>query len=97
MLIETPYKETDVVTLKLSNGEEVIARLELDDKDSFVITKPLVAMMTEKGIALMPYLYTVDHETRLIIKSSQVICIVKTVKEVADHYLQSTSNLTVGI
>ena len=28
MIIETPYKEGDTVSLKLSSGEEIVARLE---------------------------------------------------------------------
>ena len=32
MLIEAPYKIGDVVSLKLSSGEEIVARLDTESK-----------------------------------------------------------------
>ena len=36
MLIETPYKNGDTVSLKLSSGEEIVGRLEEETPTKFV-------------------------------------------------------------
>ena len=45
MLIETPYKNGDTVSLKLSSGEEIVARLDEETPTKFVLTKPMVLIM----------------------------------------------------
>ena len=42
MLIQAPYKTGDVVSLKLSSGEETVGRLEEIKDNFFVIKKPLL-------------------------------------------------------
>ena len=40
MIIETPYKVGDTVSIKLSSGEEMVARLE-EEKDDHIVIKKL--------------------------------------------------------
>jgi len=42
MIIETPYKVGDTVSIKLTSGEEVVARLEEEKDTSFILHKPLM-------------------------------------------------------
>jgi len=42
MIIETPYKVGDTVSIKLTSGEEVVARLEEEKDASFILHKPLM-------------------------------------------------------
>jgi len=41
MLIEAPYKIGDVVSLKLSSGEEILGRLESEDTNNYTLKKPM--------------------------------------------------------
>lgn len=97
MLIETPYKNGDVVTVRLSSGEELVTKLDNETDTTVSISKPLSAMMSEKGLAMLPFLMTVDPETKLTLNKNQITCIVKPVKEIADHYIQTTSGITLGV
>ena len=58
MIIESPYKEGDVVSIKLSSGEEMVARLEKEDKDHIVIKKPLMLVAGDSGAGLAPFMFT---------------------------------------
>ena len=40
MLIEAPYTVGDTVSIKLSSGEEVVARLEAESGDKITVVKP---------------------------------------------------------
>jgi len=93
MLVETPYKTNDVVSVKLSSGEEVVGRLTEDADDTITLNKPLMLSMTQKGMGLAPYMFTVDPESQITFKKVNTITIVKTMETMAKQYIQSTSGL----
>jgi hypothetical protein len=47
MLIEAPYKVGDVVSLKLSSGEEILGRLEAEVENNVTLKKPMVLIAQE--------------------------------------------------
>ena len=59
MLIEAPMKDGDTVTMKISNGDEIIARLVETRTNTYVVSKPLAIMATAQGLGLGPYAFTV--------------------------------------
>ena len=95
MIIESPYKEGDVVSIKLSSGEEMVARLEKENKDHVVIRKPLMLVAGDKGAGLAPFMFTVDQDAKVKLHTNTIICIVKTSKDATDTYTQSTTGLAV--
>ena len=93
MLIETPYKNGDTVSLKLTSGEELIARLEEDQGDTIVLRKPLMVAATQQGLGLAPFMFTIGDDIKVSIDVSKVVCIVKTHEEFSKQYISSTSNI----
>jgi len=97
MLIEAPYATGDVVSIRLSSGEEIVGKL-LDDNDKTIkLKQPLSAIMSEKGLAMLPFMLTVNPEADLVVNKNQIMITAKSIKEVADHYLQSTTGITLGV
>ena len=47
MLIETPYKYGDIVSLKLNSGEELVARMEEETPTEYTLFKPMVLIMQQ--------------------------------------------------
>jgi len=97
MLIETSFKKDDIITMKLVSGEEIVARLKEETNDLTTVTKPMAAMMSEKGLVLLPYIMTVNSENEIKFQKSSIIFIAKSLKEIADHYLQTTTGITLGV
>ena len=93
MLIETPYKNGDTVSLKLTSGEEVVARLEEETATKFVLNKPMVLIAQQQGLGLAPFMFSVSPDAKFNILASSVTCVSKTMAEIADQYIQSTSNI----
>ena len=93
MLIETPYKIGDTVSLKLSSGEEIVARLEEETATKFVLNKPMVLIMQQQGLGLAPYMYSVSPDAKFNILATTVSCVAKTEVDIADQYISSTSNI----
>jgi hypothetical protein len=96
MLIEAPYKVGDTVSIKLSSGEEMVARLEQEGPEKVTVHKPLMLTATQQGVGLAPYMFTVAQESKFILNANNIICIAKTEKEMANKYIENTTGLAVN-
>ena len=92
MLIQTPAKKGDTVSIKLSSGEEMVARLESQDNNQLVVHKPLMLTATQSGVGLAPYMFTTKDE-KFTLNLRNVICVANTEKDMADKYTESTTGL----
>lgn len=95
MIIETPYKINDVVTLKILGGDEVVGRLLADEGGVMTINKPHAVMMGQQGFGLAPYVLTAGPEFKVYFKSEHVVCVVKTYDGVSKEYVKQTSGILV--
>ena len=95
MIIEAPYKVGDIVSLKLTSGEEMITRLTAEDDKHLTITKPLMLMATEQGMGLAPFMFTISPEAKIKLNHTSIVCIVKSAKDASDQYTKQTSGLAV--
>lgn len=97
MLTTLNYKVNDVVTIKLSNGEEIVGKLTEDSSDELKLTRPLVFTMNpQTGQAmLVPWLMSVDPENShpISLNRNNILAITKTIKEISDNYTQATSKI----
>ena len=95
MLLEMPYKVGDTVSIKLTSGEELVSKLEEETGDKIVISKPMTLTATQQGIGLAPFMFTVSPEAKLNISIGNVICMTKTIDEMAKQYISSTTGIAV--
>jgi hypothetical protein len=93
MLIETPIKDGDIVSFKLSSGEEIVARLQTQDTKSYTLLKPMVLIMQQQGMGLAPFMFSVSPDAKFNLQASSVSCIAKTEDEIAKQYTATTSNI----
>jgi hypothetical protein len=94
MLIETPIKLNDIVTLKMVGGDEVVGKLLDERTESYVeLSRPLVVMMAQQGFGLAPYVLTAGPDANVKLDRSHVIAIVKTLDAVAKQYIKQTTSL----
>lgn len=93
MIIQTPYKQGDAVTLKLTSGEEIIGRFEEEGTKGVKISKPMSLTATPEGIGLAPYVFTIPANVDLLIRDSAIVCIAKTESGMAKQYIQNTTGL----
>lgn len=94
MLLEkSKYTEGDVITLKLSSGEEIIAKFVSEDITSIVVEQALMLAMSQKGIGMAPYVMTVDPDTKLNFNKNLVIVTASSDKEIANQYIYQTTGI----
>ena len=95
MLLEKPMASGDVVSLKLVNGDEIIARLESDDEKTVSITKPLAITAGPQGLGMIPWVFLGSKDT-ITLKKEHVFVMVPSKKEAADQYMQGTTGIALA-
>lgn len=90
-----PYRAGDTVSIKLSSGEELIARLEEEKPDAVILHKPLMVVAGPQGLGLAPFMFTVSADARLSLALKNVICIHKTIDEMSKQYVSSTTGIQI--
>lgn len=96
MLIDKGVSVGEVVTLKLTSGEEIVAKLVEETDSYYKLGKPMVIGMGQKGPGLMPYLFTVSPEKDIkLLKSTVTVC-EATDKNFADQFIQSTTGIALA-
>lgn len=93
--IQVPYKDGDVVSVKLSSGEEMIATLVQETATEVVVSRPRMLAAGEKGMILAPYMFTVNPDAKYALRLSSVICVCKTEETTARSYSTQTSGIAV--
>jgi len=96
MLIDKGVVPGEVVTLKLTSGEELVSKLIDDGPLHIKVSKPMVLSMTPQGIGMMPYLFTVNPDKEVRIHKGTVSVMETTDKGFADQYLSSTTGIKLG-
>lgn len=93
MLISKGVTEGEVITLKLTSGEELVARLVEDSLTYYKLKNPQVIGMGPKGPGLMPYLFTVDPDREVKLLKTTVTVAEATDEQFAKQFLESTSGI----
>jgi len=93
MIIETPYKQNDTITLKTTGGEEIVARFVEEDSNTITVQKPMAIMATGQGIGLGPFAFTISPDSKVKLNKHSLIFVHKTDTEMASQYVQSTTGV----
>jgi hypothetical protein len=93
MLIDKGVSEGEVITFKLTSGEEIVAKLVEDGPVYYKLSRPMVIGMGQQGPGLMPYLFTVHPDKEVKLNKSVVAMAEATDKQFADQFIQSTTGI----
>ena len=93
MLIDKGVSVGEVITLKLTSGEEIVAKLAEETNTHYKLSRPMVIGMGQKGPGLMPYLFTVDPSKEVKLAKSTVTVAEATDKQFADQFIESTTGI----
>jgi len=93
MLVKTPFKKGDTVSIKLTSGEEIVTRMEEEKDDSYVVHKPLTLMQGPSGLVLGQWLITSDPLSDVTIPKRSVMVITQTLSDHAKRYIEATTGI----
>jgi hypothetical protein len=93
MLINKGVSIGEVITLKLTSGEELIAKLVEETDTYYKLSRIQVIGMGPKGPGLMPYLFTVSPNADIRLQKSTVTVAEATDEAFAKQFLESTTGI----
>lgn len=96
MLIN-PIKSMDVVSIKLTTGEEIVGAFLEKNEKIVKLRKPLALVMTQQGPSLAPFFMTGDimnESVEVEFNANAVVAMIRPHKQFSDVYTQATSGLT---
>jgi hypothetical protein len=93
MLISKGVAQGEVITLKLTSGEELVAKLTEETDSYYKLSKPMVIGMGQQGPGLMPYLFTVSPDADVKLLKTTVTVAEPTDAVFAKQFLESTTGI----
>jgi len=96
MLIDKGVSVGEVITLKLTSGEEIVAKLVEESPTYYKLSRPQVIGMGPKGPGLMPYLFTIHPDKEVKLLKNTVTVAEATDKGFADQFIQSTTGIALA-
>jgi hypothetical protein len=82
-----------VYTIKIANGDELVAKITEDNDVTYTVSKPLTVVPGREGIQMILGLFTADPDKSVTINKSQVSLIAPSREEVCDSYLEATTGI----
>jgi hypothetical protein len=96
MLISKGVAEGEVITIKLTSGEEIVAKLVEDGPVYYKLKNPQVIGMGPKGPGLMPYLFTVSPDREIKLAKATVTVAEGTDEQFAKQFIESTTGIALA-
>jgi len=93
MLIKTPLKSGDVISIKIVTGEEVVTKLVSEANGNLTVSKPFVLGLTQEGVGFMPFMLGVDDISEITLPSTAILAHAIARKELKDAYIQNTTGI----
>ena len=87
------YDVSDIVSFRLVNGDEIIAKIVSEDDDNFKLERPCTVLPSQQGIGLMQSMFTADSELKVVVSKQHVIMHSPTIDAMQKHYLKTTTGI----
>ena len=83
----------NIYTFKLNTGEELIARLVDIAPDHMIIEHPILTVISQQGLQMMPGLFSADLGQNVRLNNASWAMIAETRQDVRDSWIQATTGI----
>lgn len=94
MLLNKPISSGDIVSIKLVNGDEIIARYETETTSDVTINRPLALTLGGSGLGMIPWIFLGEKET-ITLNKNHFFVIMPSKKDAAKQYLEGTTGIAI--
>lgn len=98
MLITKKPEAGDLIAIKIVTGEEIVGRIAEDasaNPGDIALKAPVGWMLTQQGVMPAPFMVTAEDKPTVVFAGQTIIARTVPRKEIADAYIQITSNIVV--
>ena len=93
MLVSQGYQAGDIVSFKLTTGDEIVARIASSESDGFEISKPCTVMPSPQGMGLIQSLFTADADVNVRLQKQHIIMHAPSIDQMQKHYIKTTTGI----
>ncbi len=93
MLVTNKYNQDDIITFKIVNGDEIVAKIVEESDDAFTVMKPCTVMPSQQGLGLLQSLFTSDLNKSIRLEKRHVMMHAPTINDVQNHYIKTTTGI----
>lgn len=93
MLQNKGYSAGEIACFKLVNGDEVVAKVVESHLLGWTLSRPCTVIPSPQGLGLMQSLFSGDINTNIELKKEHVMMHSLVIKQLEDHYLQTTTGI----
>jgi hypothetical protein len=83
----------NIYTFKLNTGEELIARVVEIAPDHMIIEHPILTVISQQGLQMMPGLFSADLGQNVRLNNASWAMIAETRQDVRDSWIQATTGI----
>ena len=83
----------NIYTFKLNTGEELIARVVDIAPDHMIIEHPILTVISQQGLQMMPGLFSADLGQNVRLNNASWAMIAETRQDVRDSWIQATTGI----
>ena len=87
------YEDGATVTFKIVNGDEIVARLVREDETGLLVSNPMAVIMAQKGLMLVPALFTVETGQEIHVDFRHIMFHSVTNDQMSMHYVEQTTGI----
>ena len=80
-----------ICTIKMSTGEEVVARIKDQDELTLTLDRPVVIMISQQGLAFGAFIPTMESVNGVTINKSAIVAIGPCLDKVSTEYANAVS------
>lgn len=89
------YASGDVVSFKLVNGDEVIAKVLEETDGGWSVASPCTVMPAQQGLGLMQSLFSAKEDIKIFLSKSHVLFHGESIEQMRVHYIKTTTGVDV--
>jgi len=93
MLKNLNYERDEIVSFKMVNGDEIVAKIVEETDNGYTVSKPCTVMPSAQGLGLIQSLFTSELNNNVTLGKAHVMMSSKTVEAVRNHYIQTTTGI----
>lgn len=84
----------EVYSLKIANGDEIIAKILEVSEDTFLVQSPLTVVPGPQGLQLMPSFFTSELDVKVTVNKSNCAMMAPARDQIRDKYIEATTGIT---
>lgn len=83
----------EIYTIKLTTGEEIVARIKDQVNDAIEIENPILTVLSPQGLQMMPGLFSANLNHSVSLNKNSWVLIAETREDVRNSWIQATTGI----